>query len=95
MQQIRNNTIALLKQVKNAQNPQEVQNLTNAVLAQIMNLSMLQYEMLTTSNNVMIEFLDKQELNNNRTYTKESYNKSKEGEKSFLNLKCLGIIKMM
>lgn len=78
---IRENMKIIIEKAGKAETQTEVQNLTNALLGRILELATIQYEMLATSNSVMIEFLDKQEMESKRTITRESRAKDKENQK--------------
>lgn len=58
---IQNQVTKIISNAKKATNPQEVANATNAILQQMLQLSMVQYEMSMNSNNLIIEFLSKEQ----------------------------------
>ena len=87
---IRNKVSKITESAKKATNPQEVANTTNALLEQILQLSMVQYEMSMNSNNLIIEFLSKEQEEKREKATrkneKELVDKSeKEFSKLFEN----------
>lgn len=69
---IRTNVKNVIEKAGKAQNPNEVTNTTNALLTQMLQLAMVQYDMATNSNNLIIEFLSKEQNKNKEMASKRS-----------------------
>lgn len=71
---IQNKVKIIIENTKKAQNPQEVANTTNAILQQMLMLSMVQYEMSMNSNNLIIDFLSKEQKDKSEKMAKNTEN---------------------
>ncbi len=72
LKSIQNKVKIIIENTKKAQNPQEVANATNAILQQMLMLSMVQYEMSMNSNNLIIEFLSKEQKDKSEKMAKNT-----------------------
>ncbi|TLD79952.1 hypothetical protein LS68_008925 [Helicobacter sp. MIT 05-5293] len=58
---IKENVKTLIESATKSQNPTEVANTANAILAQMLELAMIQYEMSTQSNDILIGYLSQEQ----------------------------------